>query len=187
MEERTYTQKELYQFVTEYSREAREEGFDAMVGDFVDWIVFRDETKKEHQDNPVLPAKLAIHSSRYMGNSDDVLDTLLETQDAINSIVDYLKEKNSMTDESKGLNYETRGRPRDWNKHKQEITAELARLEEMNWAADDKVAATIFPYVLLEAINILKNSTIVPNPVDYAETGDGAIKMIDELTARKEQ
>ena len=92
-----------------------------------------------------------------------------------------------MTEENKGLNYETRDAPGDWNKHKQEIMAELARLEEMNWAADDKVAATIFPYVLVEAINLLKNSTIVANPVDYSETGDGAIKMIDELVARKEQ
>src|SRR4051812_47032111 len=43
MEERTYTQKELYQFVTEYSREAREEGFDMSVGDFVDWVASREE------------------------------------------------------------------------------------------------------------------------------------------------
>lgn len=44
MEERTYTQKELYQFVAEYTKEANDEGFDPMVGDFVDWVVSREET-----------------------------------------------------------------------------------------------------------------------------------------------
>lgn len=47
MENKTYTQKELYQFVTEYSREAREEGFDMSVGDFVDWVASRDEKQEE--------------------------------------------------------------------------------------------------------------------------------------------
>jgi hypothetical protein len=48
-EGRTYSQKELYQFVTEYSREAREEGFDMSVGDFVDWVASRDEEPEEYR------------------------------------------------------------------------------------------------------------------------------------------
>ena len=51
------------------------------------------------------------------------------------------------------------------------IMKELARLEGMNWAADDAVAESIFPYVLVEALNILKNSEIVDSPIDYASTG----------------
>src|SRR5690349_21630876 len=49
MEERTYTQKELYLFVTEYSKEAREEGFDMSVGDFVDWVASKDEKEEAHK------------------------------------------------------------------------------------------------------------------------------------------
>lgn len=51
--------------------------------------------------------------------------------------------------------------------HKDFIIKELAKLERMNWTADKKISASIFPYVLIEAINILKNSEIVENPVDY--------------------
>src|SRR4051812_17689629 len=56
MEDRTYTQKELYQFVTEYSREATEEGFDMSVGDFVDWVASREEGENAHRD-PLDPWK----------------------------------------------------------------------------------------------------------------------------------
>jgi hypothetical protein len=47
MEEKTYTQKELYQFVTEYSKEANDEGFDMSVEDFVSWVEFRGAQKEE--------------------------------------------------------------------------------------------------------------------------------------------
>jgi hypothetical protein len=115
MEERKYTLKELYEFVTEYSREAREEGFDSLVGDFVDWVAARDEKASmvvqcgacgkmpiadkdgwvnHHCSYAPLPEKLGIHSSRDMNNPDDLLDILLDMQEAINTIIDYLKEKN---------------------------------------------------------------------------------------------
>lgn len=61
-----------------------------------------------------------------------------------------------------------------WIGHKARMIDELARLESMNWSKDDAVAATIFPYVLVEAINILKNSNIVDAPVDYTKTGKEA-------------
>lgn len=58
-----------------------------------------------------------------------------------------------------------------WEDHKKSMIRELARLEKMNWVKDPVVARSIFPYVLIEAINILKNSTIVDAPIDYAKTG----------------
>lgn len=82
------------------------------------------------------------------------------------------------------MSYETRTEingTKDWDEQKKNIMRELARLEQMNWAADDKVAQTIFPYVLVEAINLLKNSTLVDNPVDYADSGENATKMVKEL------
>jgi hypothetical protein len=125
--QRTYTQKELYQFVTEYSREAMGERFDMSVGDFVDWIASRDTQEgygnestweiapnpkntsclacgryKGHETNcafstqeskPVLPEKLAIHSSRNYRDPDEVLDILLETQTAVNAVIGYLSRK----------------------------------------------------------------------------------------------
>src|SRR5215213_8591735 len=51
MEEKNYTLKQLYAYVTEYSREAREEGFDMSVGDFVDWVASRDEKGQSIQDH----------------------------------------------------------------------------------------------------------------------------------------
>jgi hypothetical protein len=50
--------------------------------------------QSEQQDKPVLPEKLAIHSSKDVSNPDELLDILLEMQDAINTTVGYLKEKN---------------------------------------------------------------------------------------------
>lgn len=67
----------------------------------------------------------------------------------------------------------------DWNQHKKTIMRELARLEALPWYADEKVSETIFPYVLVEAINLLKNSVIVPDPIDHTKTGDGATAMLE--------
>jgi len=67
MEEKIYTQKELYQFVTEYSREAREEGFDASVGDFVDWIEFRGAQKEEGRYVDPILTEIATNSSDDFG------------------------------------------------------------------------------------------------------------------------
>lgn len=66
-----------------------------------------------------------------------------------------------------------------WEIHKKSIMAELAKLEELNWTKNDVVADSVFPYVLIEAINLLKNSEIVENPVDYAETGEKAQELIN--------
>jgi hypothetical protein len=65
-------------------------------------------------------------------------------------------------------------------KQKETIIKELAKLETLNWTADEKVAGTIFPYVLVEAINLLKNSEIIENPVDYCSNSDDTNKMIEE-------
>ncbi len=67
------------------------------------------------------------------------------------------------------------------DKGKKEIIQELARLESMNWAKDKKIAHAIFPYVLMDAINMLMNSKKIDNPVDYFSTGKKARKMIDKL------
>ena len=73
----------------------------------------------------------------------------------------------------------------EWKKMKgagkKSIIQELARLEQMDWAKDEKIKHTIFPYVLMEAINMLKNSKEIDNPVDYFPTGKEARKMIDKL------
>jgi hypothetical protein len=69
----------------------------------------------------------------------------------------------------------------NWEEHKKNIIKELAKLERLNWAENDGVAATIFPYVLIEAINILENSTAVENPVDYTLSGEDAEKMLDDI------
>lgn len=69
----------------------------------------------------------------------------------------------------------------DWNEHKKTIMRELARLESLPWATNETVAETIFPYVLVEAINVLKNSVIVPNPIDHTKTGDDITAMLKAL------
>jgi len=70
---------------------------------------------------------------------------------------------------------------KDFEESKVNIIEELARLEEMPWCENDEIAGTIFPYVLIEAINILKNSKIIENPIDYTSTGEDAKKMIQEI------
>ena len=64
---------------------------------------------------------------------------------------------------------------------KEAIIKDLAKLETMDWANDPKIAGSIFPYVLIEAINLLKNSIIIEYPIDYTSTGENAQKMLDEV------
>ena len=61
------------------------------------------------------------------------------------------------------------------------IIKDLAKLETMDWANDPKIAGSIFPYVLIEAINLLKNSIIIEYPIDYTSTGENAQKMLGEV------
>lgn len=68
---------------------------------------------------------------------------------------------------------------------KKGIIKELAKLENMKWTADSEIAATIFPYVLIEAINLLRNSEIISNPKDYTSTGADAKNMIIEIIKGK--
>jgi hypothetical protein len=123
-QERTYTQKELYQFVTEYSREAREEGFDMSVGDFVDWVASRDVQEEESQQegtrgeydmrDKIMEAVKSVrqltkeereeYHKKHSQQDKPVLPDKLEERgsgDVIdqlahnqNMIIDYLKEKN---------------------------------------------------------------------------------------------
>ena len=58
--------------------------------------------------------------------------------------------------------------------HKIFVIKELARLETMDWGKDEMVAASISPYILVEAINILLNSEIIENPIDRVTTGEDA-------------
>lgn len=60
--------------------------------------------------------------------------------------------------------------------------SELAKLEGLSWAKDHKVAESVFPYVLIEAINLLKNSKIIERPIDYAKTGEEAQKLLKEAS-----
>jgi hypothetical protein len=66
-------------------------------------------------------------------------------------------------------------------KHKSGILKELARLERIGWVTEES-AGTIFPYVIIEAINLLKNSEIIESPIDYTKTGRLAQKMLDDLS-----
>ena len=68
------------------------------------------------------------------------------------------------------------------NKHKDFIIKELAMLEKLGWASDKKIAATIFPYVLVEAINLLMNSDLKKNPVDYTKNGKESEELINKLS-----
>jgi len=72
-----------------------------------------------------------------------------------------------------------------WEEHKQNMMVELARLESMDWASDPKVAESIFPYVLVEAINILKNSEIVDNPKELAGSSEDVEKLLNSLISHK--
>lgn len=67
----------------------------------------------------------------------------------------------------------------NWEKHKKDMIFELARLEKLGFS--DEANDTIFPHVLIETINILKNSVFVENPVSYTDTGKDANNMLDQI------
>jgi hypothetical protein len=75
-----------------------------------------------------------------------------------------------------GLNKES------YEEHKQGMIKELARLESMNWSKDEKVAGSIFPYVLVEAINLLMNSQAKDEVRDYMLTGEQMNKTLNSLS-----
>lgn len=66
------------------------------------------------------------------------------------------------------------------------ITKELAKLERLNWSKDKAIADSIFPYVLVEAINLLLNAQPKDGKfiVDYTRTSEKTKKMLDALTER---
>ncbi len=64
---------------------------------------------------------------------------------------------------------------------KEVLLKELAKLEQLNWAKDDEVADTVFPYVLIEAMNYILNSTPNATIFDYAETSDTARAMLEHI------
>jgi len=63
---------------------------------------------------------------------------------------------------------------------KLKIVSELARMEKIGWG-NDKTDPTIFPYVIIEAINLLINSQPKPKMTDYTKTGEMASAMVDEI------
>ncbi len=69
----------------------------------------------------------------------------------------------------------------DYEDKKKSIIKELAKLQRLNWGADKQVAESVFPYVLIEAINILKNSKINNEFVDYTKGGEDVEKLLDEV------
>ena len=72
----------------------------------------------------------------------------------------------------------------DWREQMKIITKELAKLEKLNWVKDEKVAESIFPYVLIEAINLLLNAQPKDGKfiVDYTRTSKKTRKMLEALT-----
>lgn len=68
---------------------------------------------------------------------------------------------------------------KDWESHKKAMMKELAKLEKLGFSEEAK--DQVFPYVIVETINILKNSVFVNNPVDFAKTGKDARKMMSDL------
>lgn len=61
------------------------------------------------------------------------------------------------------------------------IIQELAKLERLNWSKDKKIASSIFPYVLVEAINLLLNSTVNEECVDYMSTSKEVRETLDSI------
>lgn len=68
----------------------------------------------------------------------------------------------------------------EYRSNKLSTIQELARLEKLGWG-NEKTDPTIFPYVIIEAINLLMNSQ--PNDVlmDYTQTGKGATELVDDI------
>ena len=72
----------------------------------------------------------------------------------------------------------------DWRKQMMSITKELAKLEKLVWSKDKKVAESVFPYVLVEAINLLLNAQPKDGKfiVDFTRTAEKTEKMLEALT-----
>jgi len=72
----------------------------------------------------------------------------------------------------------------DWREQMQVITKELAKLEQLDWTKDDKVAERVFPYVLREAINLLLNAKPKDEKFlrDHMSTSEMASKVLSALT-----
>ena len=70
---------------------------------------------------------------------------------------------------------------KDLEKFKIFIMKELSSLQYMNQSEDDKVAECIFPYVLIEAISLLKNSEIIDNPISYTNSSEDVDKFLDDI------
>ena len=67
-----------------------------------------------------------------------------------------------------------------YKENKLSIIQSLARLEKLGWGSD-KADDTIFPYVIIEAINLLMNSEPTDVLMDYTATGDSAQAMVDDI------
>ena len=70
----------------------------------------------------------------------------------------------------------------EYKSHKLKMIEELARLEKIGWG-NDKTDPVIFPYVIIEAINLLMNSQPVEVLMDYTNTGKLAGEMVDDIWA----
>ena len=70
----------------------------------------------------------------------------------------------------------------EYQKQRLEIIRELGRLENIGWG-NDKTDETIFPYVIIEAINLLLNSQPEQKLVDFTPTGEAVQDMIKEAMA----
>jgi len=68
----------------------------------------------------------------------------------------------------------------DYDGLKLSIVSELARLEKIGWG-NEKTDPTIFPYVIIEAINLLINSQPKKTMTDYTQTGEMACLMVEEI------
>ena len=70
----------------------------------------------------------------------------------------------------------------DYQIKRLEIIRELGRLENIGWG-NDKTDETIFPYVIIEAMNLLLNSRPEQELVDFTPTGEAVRAMIKEAMA----
>lgn len=75
--------------------------------------------------------------------------------------------------------------PKVWEEKKRFLLVELAKLEQMNWNSDPAVAEQVFPYVLVEAIDVLLNSKIVDHPKSRTNTSEETAAMLADLTRKK--
>jgi hypothetical protein len=66
------------------------------------------------------------------------------------------------------------------DKKKQSLLEQLAKLHKLGFS--EKANHQVNPYILIDAINWIKNSKLSDNPVDYAKTGEDMQNLLDELT-----